>query len=547
MKRLFLLLAILLVGGLIAQAQEQALDPARGPEDTIVNVSLDNANERCSLHREESAFSSGLTLQPIEFIDDLTYQARIPTGLEVGYTYFVYCGFGGEFSSLSGTFTVTSNAPLITGSQGQIPQPEDYFQNVQNNVPGSGQISPIRQVGNDWVVDIDFQNQVSQVLRVQARGSDRNQVLTYANNVQITNFVAAQLNTNSFSLNPDRQTGQAPGRSNIPADVRVDLTLLSSGIVNGGQGDYIIYFRLDPPLERSEIHDYLLYDQLFAAARATDDVGKARLTMWRTGPGDPYYANSDTTAGDGQTIFLKHDGGTTRGNYAARVTNEVSGRLNYDLDGTFGERTCPPQDDGCPALPTDTTRINTLSFANVDHPDMDCGARRGLLNVRTGPGVEYGIVSRLMVCDPIAIVGRAQASNGRWWVRLVGDTDQWINVAYTDFNGDINSIPLSSDYSFTNTAPEITVGSTVTGNVTTEYGVTHFFESTTGSYNIEIDANAPGMVHVVVGGTHFDSYPFGRGENNIPLVTNNTTTQHSLIIRYNGGATGRYTLTVNQR
>lgn len=63
------------------------------------------------------------------------------------------------------------------------------------------------------------------------------------------------------------------------------------------------------------------------------------------------------------------------------------------------------------------------------------------LNVRSGPGVQYGVVNKVSLGDQVALVGRN--ANGSW-VQLQGDGQQWINAYYVSTTGNILSLPDTS-------------------------------------------------------------------------------------------------------
>lgn len=550
MKYLVIVLIFFVFATMVQTQDFSPIEPSSGSPGDPFTINLGaGANRSCWWHQEDTRDTeTDLLLGSVEQIDDETgrLEATVPDSAIIGNTYFIYCGLQDpEFRGRVGTFIVTSDSStqdIITSPV----QPEDYFNTITVAPVRPFDIGEIVQVDGQWQADVRFRNTpvLSQILNMRIRGANFQDVIDYIDTVAV-HFEAIPY-PSSFTLSRDGATGQAPGQLSSEATISVDLRLLSAGSRASGFTAYLTYFHVDPSIGNNERHDYLIYNQESAAARATSTGGQVRLTMWRTIPTSPPYANSDTTAGDGETIWLKNalnpatDGQAT-GNYAARVLGMVLGDSDYELDGSFGERACPELDEGCGPSPS----IPALVFARVDHPEMNCAARRGLLNVRLGPGVEYGIVSRLMVCDPIAIVGRSQASNGRWWIQLYSDEPRWINVNFTDFDGDINSIPISSEWSTQSVSPDLDIGTEENGFIGDEYGETHFFESTSNSYIVRItNAIAPGTVDVVIGGTYFTTFNFNTGSSEFNLSTNAVDREHSLIIRYNEGVTGSYTIQV---
>jgi hypothetical protein len=542
-KRLLIgLLVLLLTGGIVAAQQGDEVIPTRGPPGTEIEIVVfRDFPEECYWQTEDntSTASREATLGTTESAADGSglwiLRTTVPQSAVPGRTYYIYCGpLPGpddvRILNFVGSFTVI--APPQTG---QAVQPEDYFSRVFPT-PRGGRVGSVQQIGSQFVVDIEFSNQLSQMIRLRARSTNQQTVLNYARNVRI-DFETMPYSPASFQLNPDVSTGQSTNHMAQRADVTVDLTLLSAGTRGQGLANYITYFYVDPPINQGEHHDYVISDQASASARATSDGGQVRLTMWRLVPLDPLYANSDTTR-NGETIWLKNALPNGTGNYAARVTGLV-GTSYYELSGSFSEMVCPPLDAGCPP---EEGPNSALSFARVHFDDLP--DEEGLLNVRSGPGTEYGIVTRLINGDPIAIVGQATSSDGATWVRLYSSEPRWINIRFTDYDGDREAIPLSSHWSTGSTSRILSMREEVSGFVGDEYGQAWWFESASNRHTVRVQADAPGTVRVVVSGTHFGTYEFGIGQSEFMLPTNAIGRTLTFIVRFNAGAVGRYSMLV---
>lgn len=64
-----------------------------------------------------------------------------------------------------------------------------------------------------------------------------------------------------------------------------------------------------------------------------------------------------------------------------------------------------------------------------------------VLNVRSGPGIQFEVVRKVALGDQVALIGRN--ANGSW-VQLQGDGQQWINAGYVSTSGSILSLPDTS-------------------------------------------------------------------------------------------------------
>jgi len=80
----------------------------------------------------------------------------------------------------------------------------------------------------------------------------------------------------------------------------------------------------------------------------------------------------------------------------------------------------------------DAATLTAVGFVNT-----------GALNVRSGPGIEYGITAVIYQGNSVGLLGRN--SNSSWVkVRLSNDHIGWINALHIDTNTTINSLPITN-------------------------------------------------------------------------------------------------------
>ena len=90
--------------------------------------------------------------------------------------------------------------------------------------------------------------------------------------------------------------------------------------------------------------------------------------------------------------------------------------------------------------------------------DPVASVNTGSLNVRTGPGMQYGSIAALPFGFGVQMIARNSAGN---WVRiaLTNGVTGWVNINYLYTNYNINNLPLSD----APVAPTVTPTATVTG------------------------------------------------------------------------------------
>ncbi len=151
---------------------------------------------------------------------------------------------------------------------------------------------------------------------------------------------------------------------------------------------------------------------------ATVNTGAANI---RSGPGIGY--SIVTVATQGQYVSL-----LARNNVSSwakvQLTNGLVGWINASLLDA-------------------NVAINTLPIENVQTISSSGVVNTAALNVRTGPGVNYGVTAVLYQGQSVALIGRNADSS---WVkiRLMNGSVGWINSAYVQTTTPLNSLPITN-------------------------------------------------------------------------------------------------------
>ncbi len=151
---------------------------------------------------------------------------------------------------------------------------------------------------------------------------------------------------------------------------------------------------------------------------ATVNTGAANL---RSGPGIGY--GIVTVVNQGQYVSL-----LARNNISSwakvQLTNGTAGWINASLLNP-------------------NVAINTLPVENVQTISTSGVINTAALNVRTGPGVSYGVTAVVYQGQGVALIGRNADSS---WVkiRLTNGTVGWINSAYVQTSTTLNSLPITN-------------------------------------------------------------------------------------------------------
>lgn len=151
---------------------------------------------------------------------------------------------------------------------------------------------------------------------------------------------------------------------------------------------------------------------------ATVNTGSANI---RSGPGIGY--GIVTVVNQGQYVSL-----LARNNISSwakvQLTNGTVGWINASLLNA-------------------NVAINTLPVENVQTISTSGVINTAALNVRTGPGLTYGVTAVVYQGQGVALIGRNADSS---WVkiRLTNGTVGWINSAYIQTTTTLNSLPITN-------------------------------------------------------------------------------------------------------
>ncbi len=81
-----------------------------------------------------------------------------------------------------------------------------------------------------------------------------------------------------------------------------------------------------------------------------------------------------------------------------------------------------------------------------------------LLNVRSGPGVNYGVVRKAALGEAVTLVGRNDAGT---WVQLQAGGQEWVNAYYVATSGSVFVLPVTSG----GVGPSTGISAVVSGSV----------------------------------------------------------------------------------
>lgn len=133
------------------------------------------------------------------------------------------------------------------------------------------------------------------------------------------------------------------------------------------------------------------------------------------------------------------------------------------------------------------------------------------LNIRSGPGMRYGIVDKASRNETLTVLARDAAAN---WVQIAlpdnADGLGWVAASYVRLRGDIVDLPVSDDVSTAptvTTAPATTAASTATGTTTT--AATDTVPATTQSVATQVSAVSASPATGLGGTLVFQTSPGG--------------------------------------
>lgn len=200
-------------------------------------------------------------------------------------------------------------------------------------------------------------------------------------------------------------------------DIEVEMALLPRGEISPGQ-DYVVYFAIDPTLNRpGEAHLYQS-PRIPAAARWTSvhawvaaDSGSVSLEMWRNNPGAYIGAQSDS-AGGGFPAPLTDDVAPGTAGYNALVSGQQFSA--YRLYGAFvdtniQEITPPPSvspNPACPLPPRMVVGQTGIVDASFPLPNR----------LRSSPSLNGAQIGLMRPNEIFTVISGPTCANGiLWW------------------------------------------------------------------------------------------------------------------------------------
>ncbi len=159
-----------------------------------------------------------------------------------------------------------------------------------------------------------------------------------------------------------------------------------------------------------------------------------------TPPATTYWATVNTGAANvrsGPGIGYGIVTVVTQGQYVSLLArNSISSWAKVQLtNGTVGWVNA--------SLLNSNVAINTLPVENVQTISTSGVVNTAALNVRTGPGISYGVTAVVYQGQGVALIGRNADSS---WVkvRLTNGTVGWVNSAYIQTTTTLNSLPITN-------------------------------------------------------------------------------------------------------
>lgn len=151
---------------------------------------------------------------------------------------------------------------------------------------------------------------------------------------------------------------------------------------------------------------------------ATVNTGAANV---RSGPGIGYGIVTVTTQGQYVSLLARNSISSWA---KVQLTNGTVGWINASLLDA-------------------NVAINTLPVENVQTISNSGVVNTSALNVRTGPGLSYGVTAVVYQGQGVALIGRNADSS---WVkvRLTNGTVGWVNSAYIQTTTTLNSLPITN-------------------------------------------------------------------------------------------------------
>lgn len=103
---------------------------------------------------------------------------------------------------------------------------------------------------------------------------------------------------------------------------------------------------------------------------------------------------------------------------------------------TLGPAAVPSQDNST-NVPSATTASTVSTASTPSAPQQQISAvATDILNIRSGPGLNYAVKGQLKQGDAITITGKS--ADGLWWQFSGG----WVSATYVKVTGDATAVPV---------------------------------------------------------------------------------------------------------
>ncbi len=353
-KMILVLLALLLaLPAAPAGAQGGSITPRSGPPGTPVTV-ITTANGVCRFNSDPGG--TIVTQDEVRLGEadaSNTLRFIIPRTAQPNRTYYVHCTRG-EFSYDTMAFYVTDPQPVYPDPDDRratLQGPEAVFRpgTAGTALNGNRQITAADLVsfrGGGLGISVPVDNAQGQTLIVTVRGPDPQRILEYVNTVRMS-FQAvsyASQNIRGFPVQgPFSPQGSPPANPTIT----VDLTLLTSNMALPANQQYVIYYLIDPLIQRAENHYYPARQAHSFSVQAWASTGTIRTMMSSLYQGNYWLAQNEHSAGASLPEPLSSYTFGGWGSFDATISGLASAN-EYEIRGGFVDTAmCQASDATC--------------------------------------------------------------------------------------------------------------------------------------------------------------------------------------------------------
>lgn len=181
--------------------------------------------------------------------------------------------------------------------------------------------------------------------------------------------------------------------------------------------------------------------EILVSATATDNVGVTRMQLFANGSIVKTVTSEVSTGNKTFNAVLDYMP-TQTGDLVLRVIAYRNTVVSDPQEITVKVNTAAvPTSTSLP--PGSSNGGSVPSLPTIDPNDPTCRARANTgLNVRQGPGTDFGIIRVLTAGEVVPIVGRL--GNNSWWQVRVSNVNGWVSAEYTAIYGNCFSVPVAT-------------------------------------------------------------------------------------------------------